>query len=83
MNESNYYIPLTLNELIDGLKAMIRERDDLTGHEYVVGTMVVDEPDYNFPPGSIALSIHQETQNPNESQNGTIILAPGKSKVLM
>ena len=80
----NYYIPLTLNELIDGLKGIIKNSKDLTGQELIIGLEYVDEdPEYRVPPGSIGIFLQQNTLNPNEPKFGTIVLTPGKTERLM
>ena len=88
MNELNYYIPLTVNELVDGLKSIIAHSEDLTGQELVIGLEYVEKDDTNYtdhnvPPGSIAVFLQQNTLNPKEPKYGTIVLTPGKSRILM
>ena len=83
MNENDYYIPLTLNELIDGLKGIIKHSKDLTGQELVVGAECVEDDDYDVPPGSIAIHLRKNTLDPDEPEFGSIVLTPGKSRILM
>lgn len=85
MDETGYFIPLTLNELIDGLQRVVKGSKDLTGQEYVTHIQYIDEED-NFedvPPGSIAVFLKRGTLDPNEPQYGTIVLTPGKSRMVM
>ena len=83
MNDG-YFIPLTINELIDGLKGIVRESKDLTGQEYITHIQYIDEEDdCDVPPGSIAVFLKRGTLNPDEPQYGTIVLTPGKSKMVM
>ena len=82
---NGYFIPLTLNELIDGLKGIIQKSDDLTGQEYITHIQYIDEEDNldGVPPLSIAVFLKRGTLNPNETQYGTTVLTPGKSKIVM
>ena len=83
-NQMNYYIPITINELIDGLKGIVKNSEDLTGQELIIGLEYVDEdPEYRVPPGSIAVFLQQNTLNPDEPKYGTIVLTPGKTQTLM
>ena len=83
MNDE-YYIPLTINEVIDGLKGIVRESEDLTGQEYITDIQFIgEEDDCDVPPGSIAVFLKQGTLDPKEQRYGTIILTPGKTKTVM
>ena len=76
-----YYHP----ELIDSLQRVVKGAKDLTGQEYVTHIQYIDEDD-NFddaPPGSIAVFLKRGTLDPNEPQYGTIVLTPGKSRMVM
>ena len=83
-DDINYYIPLTVNELIEGLQVIVKNSKDLTGQELIVGLEYVDEdPKYAVPPGSIAVFLQQNTLDPEEPKYGTIVLTPGKTRTLM
>lgn len=84
MNETEYYIPLTIDEFIDGLKGIVKKSKDLTGQEFITNIEFIDEEDdCDVPPGSIAIFLQQGTLNPDDPKYGTIVLTPGKSKRLM
>lgn len=84
MNETDYYIPLTINEFIDGLNGIVKKSKDLTGQEFITDIEFIDkEGDCDVPPGSIAIFLKQGTLNPDESKYGTIVLTPGKSRRFM
>lgn len=83
MNDG-YFIPLTLNELISGLKGIIQNSKDLTGEELVMDITYVDEEyDDRVPPGTIAFHLRQNTLNPDEPRYGTVVLVPGKTETFM
>ena len=82
-DETNYYIPLTIDELADGLKGIVKNSEDLTGKELIVGIDYIHEEDMKVPPGSIAVYLQQNTLDPDEPKYGTIVLTPGKTKQLM
>ena len=84
-DQINYYIPMTLNEVVDGLKGIIQKSEDLTGQELVIGAEYVDEgdTDYRVPPGSLAVFLQQNTLDPDKPKYGTIVLTPGKTRILM
>ena len=75
---SNYYIPLTLKDVICGIQGIIRESNGkLTGEEYVVNaTYISDENNPDAPPGTLALHLRKGTMNPDEYESGTIVLMP-------
>ena len=81
MND-RYFIPLTINDLINGLKGIIKESDALSGNEYITDIQYIEDVS-DVPPGSIALFINRGTVNPDESKYGTIVLTPGKTKTFM
>ena len=84
MDETGYFIPLTINELIDSLQRVVKGAKDLTGQEYITHIQYIDEEDdCDAPPGSIAVFLKRGTLDPNEPQYGTIVLTPGKSKIVM
>jgi hypothetical protein len=76
---------MTLNEVIDGLRGIVRDSEDLTGQELVIGTEYVDmgNTNHRVPPGSIGIFLQQNTLNPDEPKYGTIVLTPGKTRILM
>ena len=78
-----YYVPLTLNNVIEGLNDLISTSDDLTGHELIVGIAYVADNEHEVPPGSIALFLRQNTLNPEEGNYGTVVLTPEKATRLM
>ena len=80
MMKKRVYIPLTLTEIINGLQGIIqRSNGKLTGEEYVIDVAYISEPDdLQMPPGSIALFLQIGTTKPDEFENGTIVLTPGK-----
>lgn len=82
--ENGYFVPLTIEEFVNGLKGIVQDSKDLTGQEYITDIVYIDgENDRDVPPGSIAIFLKQGTLNPDESRYGTIVLTPGKTKQVM
>lgn len=81
--DENYYIPVTLEEMIEKLQKSIRMSNELTGKELIVGAQYIDEDDYNVPSGSIVFLVQQNTLDPDDPKYGTITIMPGTSKQLM
>ena len=82
-NETNYFIPLTINDVIDGLKGIVEKSKDLTGEELITDITYIDDEYDRVPPGTIAFHLQQNTLNPSEIREGTIVLTPTKTKYLM
>ena len=82
-DKMEYWVPMTINELISGLKGLVKHSADLTGEELVIGTTFIDEDYDEAPPCSIVFHLRRNTLDPDEPKVGTIILTPGKTKTIM
>lgn len=84
MNDDGYFVPLTINEFIDGLKGIIKNSNDLTGEELITGIQYIGEgDDCDIPSGGIAIFLKQATMKPDEPRYGTIMLSPTKVRQVM
>ena len=83
MNEE-YYIPVTLNELVERIKGIIKNSDrELTGEEYVVGSLFLPTGNMEFPPNTLVLSVRKDGLMEDETEYGNIYIMPGKTQALM
>lgn len=79
-----YYIPLTLNQLVERIKGIIKNSDgELTGEEYVVGSLFLPTGDMEFPPNTLIFSVRKDGLTKNETEYGNIYIMPGKTRTLM
>ena len=83
MNEK-YYIPVTLNELVERIQGIIRSSDgELTGEEYVVGSSFIATGDMDLPPNTLILAIRKDGLTEDDTEYGNLYIAPGKTQALM
>lgn len=83
MNEK-YYIPVTLNELMERIKGIIKSSDgELTGEEYVVGADFLATGDMDFPPNTMVITIRRDWLTEDDTEYGSIYIMPGKTQALM
>lgn len=85
MNDE-YYIPVTLKELIERLQQIIRNSDgELIGEEYVIDSSFLIDGDHTFPPNTLILTIRKDRlgEDGEESAYGKIYIMPEKTRTLM
>ena len=79
-----YYIPVTLNELVERIKGIIKNSDGkLTGEEYVVASLFLPMGNMEFPPNTLVLAVRKDGLTKDETEYGNIYIMPGKTQVLM